>query len=89
MQAGFYLTPILYPLSKITNLTFQKLIMLNPVAQSIQDARYAVVTHKTQTVYQVFSGGWYKLIPFLIVALIFVGGLTYFRRQSKFFAENI
>lgn len=89
LQAGFYLTPILYPLSRITNLTFQKLIMLNPMAQAIQDSRYVVVTHQTRTVYQVFEGGWYKLIPFTIVILVFVSGLTYFRKESKYFAENI
>lgn len=89
LQAGFYLTPILYPLALITNLTFQKLIMLNPMAQSIQDARYTVVTHQSSTIYQVFDGGWYKLIPFLIVVLIFFVGLSYFRKESKYFAENI
>lgn len=89
IQAGFYLTPILYPLAKITNLTFQKLIMLNPMAQSIQDSRYSVVTHQTQTVYQLFQGGWYKFIPFILVGLVFIGGLSYFRKESKYFAENV
>jgi ABC-2 type transport system permease protein len=89
LQAGFYLTPILYPLSRITNLTFQKLIMLNPMAQTIQDARYSVVTHQTDTVYRVFQGGWYEFIPFIIVIAVLLGGLTYFRSQSKYFAENI
>lgn len=89
LQAGFYLTPILYPLTLITNHTFQKLIMINPMAQSIQDLRYSVVTHQTSTVYAVFSGGWYKLTPFIIVILLFVAGVTYFRSQSKYFAENV
>lgn len=89
IQAGFYLTPIIYPISRITNLTLQKLIMLNPMAQTIQDARYAAITHESLTIYQVFNGGWYKFIPFSIVVLVFVGGLSYFRKQSKYFAENI
>jgi ABC-2 type transport system permease protein len=89
LQAGFYLTPILYPLGRITNVTLQKLIMLNPMAQSIQDARYAVVTHESATVYGVFNGGWFASIPFIIVALVLVGGISYFRKESKFFAENI
>ncbi len=89
IQAGFYLTPIIYPISKITNLTLQKFIMLNPMAQAMQDARYAVVTHQTTTIYQVFNGGWYKFIPFIIVIIVFIGGLTYFRKESKYFAENI
>ena len=89
LQAGFYLTPILYPLALITNVTLQKLIMINPMAQAIQDARYASITHETLTVYKLFDGGWYALIPFVIVAVVLVGGLAYFRRESKYFAENI
>jgi ABC-2 type transport system permease protein len=89
LQAGFYLTPILYPLSRITNLTFQKLILLNPMAQAIQDARYAAVTHQTTTAHKIFQGGWHELIPFLIVAIVLVIGLSYFRKESKYFAENI
>jgi ABC-2 type transport system permease protein len=89
LQAGFYLTPILYPLSRIPNLTFQKLIMLNPMAQAIQDARYAAISHQTTTIYQLFDGGWYKFTPFIIVIIILLGGLAYFRRESKYFAENI
>jgi ABC-2 type transport system permease protein len=89
MQAGFYITPILYPLAKITNLTFQKLIMINPMAQALQDARYAVVTRQSRTVYQVFDGGWYKFIPFVLVVVVFLAGLSYFRKGSKYFAENI
>jgi ABC-2 type transport system permease protein len=89
IQAGFYMTPILYPLSLITNLTLQKIIMLNPMAQAIQSARYAVVTHQTITGHQVFQGGWYEYIPFAIVAVVLIGGLAYFKRESKYFAENI
>lgn len=89
LQAGFYLTPILYPLSSITNVTLQKVIMLNPMAQAIQDARYAAITHTTPTVYSVFQGGFYKFIPFAVVVLVLVGGLLYFRKESSYFAENI
>jgi ABC-2 type transport system permease protein len=89
LQAGFYLTPILYPLTAITNLTLQKVILLNPMAQVIQDARYSVVTHATITPHNIFNGGWYQLIPYLIVIMVFIGGVTYFRKESKNFAENI
>jgi ABC-2 type transport system permease protein len=89
LQAGFYLTPILYPLSRITNLSFQKLIMLNPMAQAIQDARYVAVTQQQPTVWSLFGGSIYALIPFCIVAISLVIGFTYFRKESKYFAENI
>lgn len=89
LQAGFYMTPILYPLALITNLKLQKVIMLSPMAQAIQDARYTTVTHQTDTIYKVFDGGWYALIPFVIVAVVLCVGLVYFRKESKYFAENI
>ena len=91
LQAGFYLTPILYPLTLIANESLQKLILLNPMAQAIQGARYALVSHddKVITAARVFDGGWYTLIPFIIVALTFLLGLFYFRSQSANFAENL
>lgn len=89
LQAGFYLTPILYPLSRIPNVTFQKLILLNPMAQAIQDARYASITHQTVTVQSIFQGGWHQLIPYSIVIAVLIIGLTYFRKEAKYFAENI
>jgi len=89
LQAGFYITPILYPLSQITNETFQKLIMLNPMAQAVQDARYSVVTHQTQTIHQLFNTIWPTLIPFAIVVLALVIGVFYFKKEANYFAENI
>jgi ABC-2 type transport system permease protein len=88
-QAAFYLTPIIYPISLITSLTLQKLMFLNPMAQAIQDARYAVVTHQTTTISKVFEDGWFQLIPYTITLLVLVGGVAYFRKQSRYFAENI
>lgn len=89
LQAGFYLTPILYPLSKITNEPARKLIFMNPMAQAIQDARYVAVTNHEPTVWRVFDGGPYALIPLAIVGLVLIIGVSYFRKESKYFAENI
>lgn len=89
LQAGFYLTPIIYPLSKITNETLQKLIFMNPMAQAIQDIRYSAITHSTINIYKLFDGGWYALIPFAIVLAVLAGGLLYFKNQASSFAENI
>lgn len=90
LQMGFYLTPILYAMS-IIPLRFQKLQLLNPLAQVMQDARYSLVTHheKVITAWRVFDGGWYALIPLLIVVVVFVLGLMYFRKRSSTFAEDL
>lgn len=89
MQGLFYLTPILYPLSIIPKLAFKKIILLNPMAQAMQDARYAVVTHNTETIRHIFDGGLFSYIPFAIVVITVVIGALYFRRESKYFAENL
>ncbi len=89
LQAGFYLTPILYPLSKITNVTFQKLILLNPVAQALQGLRYVLITKSTLISKTVFGGGWGQYIPIAIVFVVFIIGVLFFKKESNYFAENI
>ncbi len=90
LQLGFYITPILYSMT-IIPARYQKLQLLNPMAQAIQDARFAVVTHdpKVITVARVFNNGPYMLIPFVIVIVVFFIGLAYFRSRSQSFAEDI
>jgi len=89
LQAGFYATPILYPLSMITIEIVQKILILNPVAQAIQYARYNVVTTETITSSTIYSSIFYSLLPMIFTALVFILGVLYFRKQSKYFAENI
>lgn len=89
LQALFYLTPILYPLTLITNDTLQKLLLLNPVAATIQDARYASVTYETLTISKVFGSSQARLIPFLVSVIVLILGVLYFKKESKFFAENL
>jgi len=89
IQAGFYATPILYPLSKIPD-KFAKILILNPLAQTIQDTRHILVTPQTANIAQLYGGDrliW--LIPFGIVIIIAILGSTYFRRRSRFFAEEV
>jgi ABC-2 type transport system permease protein len=89
LQAGFYATPILYPLSSIHNISIQKIILLNPVAQSIQSARYEIVTNQTITTRTVFINSPLRFIPFIIVITVFLYGALYFKKKSKYFAEDL
>lgn len=89
IQAGFYATPIFYPLNRIHSLLFQKILMINPLAQAIQDIRYSSVTHQSQTIYQVFGGSIYIFVPFVISALVLAGGVAYFKKHANHFAEDI
>ena len=95
MQAWFYATPIIYPLTQLINvgwLSVAKLaLMLNPIAQIIQDARYLVVTTQTETIWGLVGQQCWllKLIPLLIIAIVLLVGVTVFRRRSPYFAEEL
>lgn len=91
LQAGFYATPIIYPLQMITNPFLQKLLLLNPMALIIQGTRHDLI-NPSQTIS--FATAWSNqplilMIPVAIIFVILVMGGLYFKNQSKYFAENI
>lgn len=89
IQAAFYATPILYPLTKIPN-SFAKILILNPFAQVIQDSRYVLITHSTETISTLYGGDkWIWAIPLGITLILFILTSTYFRRRSSAFAEEV
>lgn len=90
IQAGFYATPILYPLSRIPQHRIRELLLLNPMGQIIQDARHVFITPKATTIAQEFGGDkWIWLIPIILVVILFIYGSWYFRGHSKYFAEEV
>lgn len=95
MQVWFYATPIIYPISQVISmgkLTLAKLMMmLNPVAQIIQDARYVVVTPQTETIWSLVGSSTplFKIVPIVITIIIFAIGVMVFRRHEKTFAEDL
>lgn len=91
LQAAFYATPILYPLSLVTQKSLEaaQVMLLNPVAQVIQDARYNTVTHQTVTTDVLINNPLFELIPYFIVIASIVFASWYFKRSQKYFAENV
>jgi len=98
-QGLFYATPIIYPLSVITSFTLfgvlisahtaQKLLLINPIAQIIQDARYVAVIQSEPTIGSLFGSPWARLIPIsTTVAMVVLSG-WYFKKRSKYFAEEV
>lgn len=92
LQAGMYATPIIYPLTFITNqgangVLAGKIIMLNPLAQIIQDLRYLLIDKANLTIWNLINHWWYYSIPYVLPFVIFAIGLTVFNRSSKRFAE--
>ena len=91
LQAGFYATPILYPISLVMamSLPAAKILMLNPMAQMIQDARAFLVTSETQTISTIYGNEWARLIPISIVIALAVLSVWYFKKRSPYFAEEV
>ena len=89
LQGAFYATPILYPLSLVPAKA-AKILLLNPMAQIIQDARHVLVTPASQTIADFWGGDkWIWAIPLGLTLIIVVLAATYFRSRSKYFAEEI
>ncbi|MBP7928239.1 ABC transporter permease [Patescibacteria group bacterium] len=90
MQGAFYATPILYPLSeKYIPLKYAKLLILNPVAQVIQDFRYVSISPITETINTLYGSHLFRLIPIGAVLFTAMIAAIYFRKRSKYFAEEV
>lgn len=91
VQALFYAVPIIYPIQMVatySNFTAH-LLMLNPIAQVIQDIRSLLVTDATLTSWEILPHFLLNFIPLLLVGLVFIAGMLVFKRKSKYFAEEI
>ncbi len=86
VQIGFYASAVLYPLSLVPA-AYQSLMLINPVTQIMQDARFAVVYDGTLTAANTM-GSW-AFVPYLIVAVIAVVSVLYFRKGNRFIAEEL
>lgn len=88
MQAAFYATPILYPITMIPE-KVAKVLLLSPMAQIIQDLRYLLVTDHTVTLGSAYANEWMRIIPVGVVMIMAVSAAMYFKKRSKYFAEEV
>lgn len=88
MQGAFYATPILYDLS-IMPQKVQAILILNPVAQIIQDMRELLVTQNTLTIGEIYGSEWMRLLPVGITIVLAVSAAYYFKKRSRYFAEEV
>ncbi len=89
LQVIFYAVPIIYPLSMVSksHLVISKIMMLNPIAQIIQDIRYGLVSQTTSTTWSLINNLWIAIIPVLITVVVLIVGIKYFSKNAKKFAE--
>ena len=93
LQIVFYAMPIIYPITQVANVRVfgieaQKIMMLNPIAQTIQDIRHNLISPSTvPTTWSIENNIWISLIPIVLTIIILVIGAVYFSKNSKKFAE--
>ena len=73
MQAGMYATPIIYSLTFVMNqsVVAAKIIMLNPMAQIIQDMRYFVIDRANLPIWQIINNKAIVMIPYVIPFVVY------------------
>lgn len=91
IQALFYAVPIIYPISMVTATSelAAKVILINPITQAIQDIRYNLITTETVTTWNYLENPILKIVPIVLVVVVLILAAIYFRKKSKFFAEDI
>ncbi|MGT2934883.1 ABC transporter permease [Streptococcus castoreus] len=91
LQAGMYATPIIYPITFVFDRhpLAAKLLMLNPIAQIIQDLRYLLIDRANVTIWQMSSNWFYITIPYLTPFIVLLFGIAVFKKNANKFAEII
>ena len=77
-----YATPIVYPLSYVTNPTLHKIMLFNPMTAIIETFKYGA--------YGAGEFSWQALgYSATIIAVLLVIGIAMFNRKQKFFIDTI
>jgi ABC-2 type transport system permease protein len=88
-QVLFYLTPILYPIEALGNETYERLLMVNPLAPIFEQMRVWILEPNAPSAVDV-AGGAAGLIP---AALIYIGVCVFavwiFNRDAPRIAEEL
>ncbi len=81
IQLGMFVSPILYPVSKVPE-SWRTLYALNPIVSVVEGFRWALIPG--------FQVDFSMFVPSLgIVFVVLIGGLIYFRSMERTFADVI
>ena len=90
LQGGLYATPVIYSLTFIIQrgqLTIAKMMMLNPIAQIIQDLRHFLIHSGSQRGWDIINTHAIAIIPYVLPIFVFLIGYSIFNKNAKRFAE--
>jgi ABC-2 type transport system permease protein len=92
LQIIFYVTPIFYTVSLVlekSSETVVRLMMCNPFAAMLQQARYAFIDHSHLSLGEAMGGTMWIALPLLVTVAFCVGGYTVFSRAAPRVAEEL
>jgi ABC-2 type transport system permease protein len=87
LQLLFYASAIIFPLSIVPH-QFLQLLVISPITQIVQDARYLLVSPQTITTLDTVHNLW-ELFPYITPIVLVVLGYLYFEHTASRFAEDI
>lgn len=95
LRGMFYTSAIIFPISLIVEsgeygLLAAKVLLMNPIAQAIQDFRYLAISSDVPSLWTLGEGNpALYVLPITLTVLTMLIGAWYFRRRSPYFAEDI
>jgi ABC-2 type transport system permease protein len=89
LQISFYGSPILYPIEKIPEEGLRRLIMCNPLAVIVQQARHAIVDAGAPSAAEAMGGAVWLLIPLVVLIGVCALGYVVFDRSAPHIAEEL
>lgn len=91
MQALFYASAIIYPLAMVMEKSdaIAKIMLLNPVAQAVQDIRHVLISTHNPTLFTLTGDVLLSMAPIALVIVVAVFGMWLFKKRSPYFAEEV
>jgi ABC-2 type transport system permease protein len=87
-QMLFWGTPIIYAIETVPE-SVRELMMMNPLAAIIEQARHAVIDPSAPTAAESIGSTALLLIPLGVIALLLAGSILLYRREEGTLAERL
>lgn len=89
LQILMYMVPIIYPINRIVvyNSKMASILMMNPLAQIIQDSRHFIIGQDHKGTSQLISNHFAVIIPYILPFVILGIGWVVFNKYSNKFSE--
>jgi ABC-2 type transport system permease protein len=89
MQLLFFLAPIVYPFTMVSSEPMQRVMLLNPFTQIMQDIRSIIIYDDPLVIGAPAAFSPTRVIPLLIVAFTLGLGFYMFKREEPWFPERV